>query len=143
MRPSYLGRMNNLIRFINRRGDVRYFKTDIRLEVSHFDPLVIENIGYNAFYHPTALCLSVAHYGVQNGDAMRDPEIVFACEFDDDKVLANLDPCYYRNDFLGVEQCAYFEKDGRKKVRHNLIAHLRTFAMTWDRSLVQQGFLPR
>ena len=47
--------------------------------------------------------LSVAHYGEQNGDLMRDPEMCFelclplvgkAC----------LDPFYWSNDYFGVEQ---------------------------------------
>jgi len=140
---DYLGEMNNLIRFINRRGDVRYFQANIRLEVDGFNPLVIENIGYNAYYHPDALCLSIAHCGILNGDLMRDPEIVFACEFDEQQVLVGLDPCYYRNDYIGIERCAYLEKDGRRMVRRGLIAELRSLAVIWDRNLVDQGFLPQ
>ena len=42
--------------------------------------------------------VSVTHYGEQNGDLMRDPEMCF--ELRD----GELDPWYYRNDYVGVEQ---------------------------------------
>ncbi len=46
--------------------------------------------------------LSVAHYGEQNGDLMRDPEMCFELGFDGG--IADLNPFYYRNDSVGVEQ---------------------------------------
>ncbi len=47
------------------------------------------------------LAISVAHYGKQNGDPMRDPEMCFELGF-----LAgpDLNPFYYRNDYVAVEQ---------------------------------------
>ena len=44
--------------------------------------------------------LPVTHYGEQNGDLMRDPEMCF--EIRD----GELDPYFYRNDYVGVEQGA-------------------------------------
>src|SRR5581483_5004234 len=81
--------------------------------------------------------ISVAHYGEQNGDAMRDPEMCFelglACG-------APLSAFYFRNDYLGVEQWS------RNIVRGNYV-HLialheqhQRFAETWDNNLRMQGF---
>ena len=45
--------------------------------------------------------LSVCHYGEQNGDAMRDPEMCFELGFAGG---AHLNPFYYRNDYVAIEQ---------------------------------------
>lgn len=59
-------------------------------------PVHIELIGridnYNFF--------SLAHYGQQNGDAMRDPEMLFALHKETQQFI----PYYYRNDYCGIEQ---------------------------------------
>jgi len=44
-----------------------------RLELEGYMPLVIEKIGRHL--------VSVAHYGVLNGDVMRDPEVVFLTNY--------------------------------------------------------------
>ena len=81
--------------------------------------------------------LSVAHYGLQNGDLMRDSEMCFELGLAGG---AHLDPFYWRNDYVSVEQWR------RNIVRDhyvNLVAlhqqHLR-FAQTWDANLRMQGF---
>ena len=43
---------------------------------------------------------SLAHYGQQNGDAMRDPEMLFALHKETQQFI----PYYYRNDYCGIEQ---------------------------------------
>src|SRR5271170_4018740 len=45
--------------------------------------------------------LSVAHYGEQNGDLMRDPEMCFELGLVGGEYL---DPFYWRNDYVAVEQ---------------------------------------
>jgi hypothetical protein len=47
--------------------------------------------------------ISVAHYGEQNGDLMRDPEMCFELSLPFGGKLT-LDPFYWRNDYLGIEQ---------------------------------------
>ena len=81
--------------------------------------------------------LSVVHYGEQNGDLMRDPEMCFELGFADGP---ELNPFYYRNDYVGVEQWS------RNIVRDHYV-HLvqlheqhRRFARTWDNNLRLQGF---
>lgn len=53
------------------------------------NPLVVEAIGDNH--------VSFAQYGEQNGDLMRDPEVVFHVAH------GGVFPVYYRNDWVGVE----------------------------------------
>ena len=67
-------------------------------------PLVIE-----ALFEPGPCglpALSVAHYGEQNGDLMRDPEMCFELSFAGG--IADLNPFYYRNDYIGCEQWSRF-----------------------------------
>ena len=45
--------------------------------------------------------VSVAHYGEQNGDLMRDPEMCFELETEK---APHLSAFYYRNDYAGMEQ---------------------------------------
>ena len=54
-------------------------------------PLTVERIG--------PACYSLAHYGTQNGDAMRDPEVCFLRGGDGEWY-----PYSYRNDYVGVNQ---------------------------------------
>jgi hypothetical protein len=81
--------------------------------------------------------ISVCHYGEQNGDAMRDPEMCFELGLAGG---AHLSAFYYRNDYAGVEQWS------RNIVRGNYV-HLialheqhQRFATTWDNNLRLQGF---
>ena len=105
-------------------------------------PLVIEGIGAGPRGLPA---ISVARYGLQNGDAMRDPEICFEAEFKDGQIV-EFYPFYWRNDYLGIEQFAV-EEDGRDprgmklcRVDHNVIFSLLDLATRWDRNLAAQRF---
>jgi hypothetical protein len=55
--------------------------------------------------------ISVAHYGEQNGDLMRDPEMIFEAEEFGEEM--NLVPFYWRNDYVGIEQYSAFTEDGK------------------------------
>jgi hypothetical protein len=81
--------------------------------------------------------ISVAHYGEQNGDLMRDPEMCFELSFAGG---VHLNCFYYRNDYMGAEQWS------RNIVRDHYV-HLvelhkqqERFAKTWDNNLRLQGF---
>jgi hypothetical protein len=67
----------------------------LKIENAPYMAVVIEAIEAGPSGLPT---VSVAHYGEQNGDLMRDPEMCF--ELRD----GQLDAYYYRNDFVGVKQ---------------------------------------
>ena len=83
--------------------------------------------------------LSVAHYGVQQGDAMRDPEMLFQLVETSGQV--RLVPYYFRNDYVGVEQYSRLNQDGAALVRPQLFREHRSFARLWDRNLRAQGFV--
>ena len=67
----------------------------LKIENTPYMALVIEAIEEGPSGLPT---VSVTHYGEQNGDLMRDPEMCFGLRD------GELDPYYYRNDYVGVEQ---------------------------------------
>jgi hypothetical protein len=81
--------------------------------------------------------ISVAHCGLQNGDLMRDPEMCFELGFAGG---AHLDPFYWRNDYVAVEQ------GSRNIIRDNYVYLVQlheqhvSFAKTWDNNLRVQGF---
>jgi hypothetical protein len=82
--------------------------------------------------------VSVAHYGLQNGDLMRDPEMCFELGLAGG---AHLNPFYWRNDYVAVEQWS------RNIVRDHYVylfqlheQHVR-FAKTWDNNLRLQRFV--
>ncbi|MCH7761821.1 hypothetical protein IIA15_10560 [candidate division TA06 bacterium] len=102
--------------------------------------LVIEYIGEGPRGLPA---VSVAHYYTQNGDLMRDPEMVFEVG---DPTFGDFQwgPTYFRQDGgLAIEQEAVFTDPETKKVmvRPKLIKSLRSFARTWSKNLKAQGFL--
>jgi glycosidase len=67
--------------------------------------------------------ISVCHYGEQNGDLMRDPEMVFT------KCGDTWIPTYFRNDYVGFEQLHPTEKQKRD---------MAEFANTWMINIKQQ-----
>ncbi len=81
--------------------------------------------------------LSVCHYGEQNGDAMRDPEMLFELGF---SCGAHLNPYYWRNDYVAIEQWSRFTSDGLYRFHTQLYEQHERFAKLWDRNLRQQGF---
>jgi hypothetical protein len=107
----------------------------LKIENPPYLPLVIEAVDESG---PLGLpALSVAHYGEQNGDAMRDPEMCFELGLAGG---AHLIPYYWRNDYVAVEQLS------RAIISEHYVALLElqeqqeTFAATWDNNLRQQGF---
>ena len=106
----------------------------IRLENPPYMRLVIEYIGVGPRGMPS---IAVAHYHEQNGDAMRDPEIVFEVNSDGEWC-----PVSYRQDNLDIYQDAVFLGDNDQVTVHpKMVQHLKAFARQWDRNIAQQGFL--
>jgi len=84
--------------------------------------------------------ISVAHYGRQNGDSMRDPEMLFEMELRGG--MYRLSPYYWRNDYLGIEQHSrYRDDEGNLLVLACLQCRLEQFAGLWDNNLRSQGFV--
>src|SRR5712692_5151747 len=55
--------------------------------------------------------VSVAHYGEQNSDSMRDPEMLFEV-LEKDGVVSEFWPFYFRNDYVGVEHWTRYRSEG-------------------------------
>ena len=107
----------------------------LKIDNAPYMELVIEAMDESG---PMGLhALSVAHYGEQNGDAMRDPEMCFELGLAGG---AHLSAFYYRNDYLGVEQWSRDVIEGNYVQLIALHAQHERFAKTWDNNLRLQGF---
>lgn len=78
--------------------------------------------------------VSFAHYGTLNGDAMRDPEVIFWLD-DAGKAV----PVSYRNDYMGIDREYVVFEDG-KPVRFtpSLQRDLKNFCNDWMENLCEQ-----
>ena len=82
--------------------------------------------------------ISLAHYGRQNGDAMRDPEMIIALHKESQQFV----PYYYRNDYMGIEQYSIRWTDEGILLNRRLQADHTTFANQWLRNIaIQQHIL--
>ena len=82
--------------------------------------------------------VSVAHYGEQNGDLMRDPEMCFELDFAGGP---HLNSFYWRNDYAGVEQWSRFIRDGNYCYHTQLHEQHENFAKLWDKNVDSQRFV--
>ena len=109
----------------------------VRITVSGYMPLSVEEIRSSGDgYRLVSLC----HYGEQNGDLMRDPDIVFLFHNLPDGMAA--EPVSFRNDYLGIVQEVYrYDETGRRThVLSSLKQELKEFAQAWFATLRDQGF---
>ena len=104
-------------------------RTGVSIKVPNepFMELTIESIGCGEGGRPA---LSICHYGEQNGDLMRDPEMCFEYERTASGFVFH--PYYWHNDYVGVV------REGREPAQ--VAAHW-AFARQWDANLKSQGFL--
>ena len=109
----------------------------VRITVPGFMPLSVEEIGSSGDGHRL---VSLCHYGEQNGDLMRDPDIVFLFHNLPDGMAA--EPVSFRNDYLGIVQEVYrYDETGRRThVVPSLKQELKEFAESWFANLKDQGF---
>lgn len=114
--------------------------SSVHIENAPYMPLSIERIGTGPRGFPA---VSVCHYGEQNGDLMRDPEMCFeVIPAGPNAVADTWAPYYFRNDYAGIEQEVYSTNDaGQLCVRPKLLSELIAFARTWDSNLRQQEFI--
>lgn len=131
-------KMQTVQKIIDTHGGLEALRADyIRIEMgprSAMMPLVIEHIGPGPRSYD---CISVAHYGKMNGDAMRDPEMTFEIMPSGAWV-----PVHFENSYMGVYQEAMFRDDnGRVMIRPELIEQLANFMKVWDRNIRDHGYL--
>ena len=125
--------MQTILRILERAGGYRP-TLYLNIENPPYLPLVIE-----ATPEPGPLGLpglSVAHYGKQNGDPMRDPEMCFELS-----KAVHLDPYYWRNDYVAVEQFSRSVVRGHYVALLDLHKQHQRFAVEWDRNLRLQRFV--
>ena len=107
----------------------------LKIDNAPYMDLVIEAVDESG---PQGLpAISVAHYGEQNGDAMRDPEMCFELGFADGP---QLNPYTYRNDYVGVEQWSRTIVRGHYVHLVQLHEQHQRFAKVWDNNLRLQGY---
>lgn len=109
----------------------------VRITVPGYMPLSVEEIGTSTEGHRL---VSLCHYGEQNGDLMRDPDLVFMVTDLPDGTAA--EPVSFRNDYLGLSQEVYrYDEAGRRiHVLPSLKQDLQDFARAWFATLRDQGF---
>jgi hypothetical protein len=126
--------MRNVQKIIDTRGGLEALKDrPIRLEVPGFMRLVIEHVGTGP---RSGELVSVAHYGEQNGDLMRDPEIVF------EVADGQWQPVSIQQDYVGsYREAVVGGADGKVYVRPAEVRDIAAFARIWDRNIKHQGFV--
>lgn len=83
------------------------------------------------------LKVSVCHYYEQNGDLMRDPEMVFNVHLD---LHGTTFPAYFRQDgMFAREDTVFFEENGKKLYHPKMLKSLKSFSRTWALNLRAQG----
>lgn len=103
--------------------------------------LTVEMVGRLEIGALTTLEYSFCHYGEQNGDQMRDPEMVFSV------IVApgndwHVYPHYYRNDYaFGYETESLVMREKGLMVCRRMQADQASFARDWMNNLKAQGFL--
>ena len=128
--------MKTILRILERAGGYRP-TLYLKIENPPYMALVIEAVPEPG---PLGLpAISVAHYGEQNGDLMRDPEMCF--ELIERGGNLAPDPYYWRNDCMGSEQWSRNLVDGRYVVLLDLHQLHELFAEVWDGNLRSQGFV--
>lgn len=111
--------------------------TAVRITVPGFMPLSVEDIGRSGEGNRL---VSLCHYGEQNGDLMRDPDIVFM--FHDLPDGRAAEPVSFRNDYMATCQEVYMYDEAGKRthVVPRLKRELKNFCRTWFANLHEQGF---
>lgn len=81
------------------------------------------------------MIVSVCHYGLQNGDLMKDPEIVY--KWDGEFEIET--PTDFYNDYTGTYQEVFPRKDGIPMISPDILKELQSFTKTWVENLKAQG----
>jgi hypothetical protein len=109
----------------------------ISIQVEGFMPLSIEQIGVGP---RGGVLLSVMHWFEQNGDLMRDPDVVVEVFPQTGTWLA----LSYRQDSVGLMQEVAIGSDlseKQKRAGERLARDIQKFLKQWDRNIGEQGFV--
>ncbi len=113
----------------------------IKVENEPYLPLTIEGIGRSP---DGRRLVSVCHYQEQNGDLMRNPDVVFLV---DEKMKGLTHGCKdgwfpvsIRNDFLGTyRESIVWDKENMSTDRREM-KDIKSFSNVWNRNIKAQGF---
>lgn len=100
-----------------------------------FMDLIVETWWEDVLYPRDRMIISVCHYGLQNGDLMKDPEIVYRW----DGEFGIETPTNFYNDYTGLVQEVFPRKDGIPMISPDLLKELQSFTKTWVENLKAQG----
>src|SRR5690242_7587377 len=128
--------MQTILRILERAGGYRP-TLYLKIENPPYMALVIEAVPERGLLNLPAI--SVAHYGGQIGDLMRDPEMCLALSTPP-LCAAVLSAYYYRNDYMGIEKSARRREGNDYIFAPELYEQLQRFAELWDRNLRDQHF---
>lgn len=103
-----------------------------RYEVDGHLPLVVEKL----YDDNGATVYSLTHYGMQNGDPMRDPDM----ELRVDPAAGTVEPLTYRNDYMGRFDQVYTTRNGKKLYSPYLRTSLDDFLWHWLQNIESQGY---
>jgi hypothetical protein len=104
-----------------------------KIKFKGMQPLNIEAIGkYGSFP-----AFSIMHFGEQNGDLMRDPDVVFL-EMSEGDFL----PVSFQNDYVGYFAEYYdFNDKGALLIDKEQVQDLIEFTSTWMDNIESQGYI--
>ena len=126
--------MQTILRILKQAGGWHH-GLYLKIENPPYMALVIEATDESG---PCGLpAISVCHYGEQNGDLMRDPEMCFELGLAGG---AHMNPFYWRNHYAGIEQ--WSRNIVRDHYVHLIELHKQheQFAELWDNNMRLQGF---
>ena len=117
--------------------DLKQVGAHLRLENDPYEPLVIECIAKHQ--------VSVAHYYVQNGDAIADPDVVVFTGYAEWVPISIQQPivCLAGRELGGYRVVTELSDKGASIVRFypRALADLTSFCATWARNIRAQGWL--
>lgn len=108
----------------------------LKLEQDGYEPLVIEKITPDDALKVGRV--AIAHFFVQNGDVMYDPEIVFSYR-------ADIDACHWvpieiTQSLTEVYRRKFFERDGKTYVDTRFDRAVGELVRVWAKNLRWQGW---
>jgi len=99
-------------------------------------PLSIEKLWYeDPFGNPV---YSICHWGELNGDAMRDPEITFGLD-DQNEVLI---PLSFENSYMAYYEEVFMKPEDEWLFSKKSLTGIDDFLHTWLDNIKEQGFTP-
>ena len=110
----------------------------LKFKADGYMDLCIEALGYND--HEGRPVYSVAHYGEQNGDLMRDPDVTMGV----DREAGTVEPLTYQNDYIGRYWEVYKDfVDGKPtKYYPAMKKDLAAMVTAWAKNIKAQGLNP-